>query len=430
MSFKGGRTTAFIKLSPLWQMEKADATPMSTAAKKQIRVRQAAPKQTTAPFETVRQTSPTTLTFQLSPTHVSYANSLRRAILTLVETVAFRADIDEKGSTTDIRFTKNSTPMSNEMFAHRIGLVPVHGSNPLEWKPDEYAFELSVKNETTDPLNITAADIKVSKRGATADDPDTMVPSTEFFHPHPISRSTCLLGVLKGRVGKNPVEEVQCTLRATLGNGRENARFIPVSMCAYKYTFDTDEDRRKKVFQEWLASHKKVNTAELEGNPERKGELEREFATMEVARCFLKDEKGEPYSFDFSIESVGVLTPRYIVARALDILQAKLMKYASIDKGDLPPSLTIQPADARMKGFDFMFQGEDHTLGNLLQTWITEDGDTFAGYKVPHPLRDEMLLRIGVEDGLQTTARGVVAAAARGCAEMFRSWRSAWEMVR
>jgi DNA-directed RNA polymerase subunit L len=411
-------------------MEKVEAIPMSTAAKKQIRVRQAAPKQSTAPFENVRQTSPMSLTFQLSPTHVSYANSLRRAALTLVETVAFRADIDEKGNTADIRFTKNSTPMSNEMFAHRIGLLPVHVSTPLAWKPDEYAFELNVKNESADPLNITAADIRVSKRGATADDPDTMVPSTEFFHPHPISRSTCLLGVLKGRVGKNPAEEVHCTLRATLGNGRENARFIPVSLCAYKYTLDTDEDKRKKVFYSWLESHKKVNTAELEGNPERKGELEREFATMEVGRCFLKDEKGEPYSFDFSIESIGVLTPRYIVARALDILQAKLMKYASIDKGDLPPSLTIQPADARMKGFDFMFQGEDHTLGNLLQTWITENGDTFAGYKVPHPLRDEMLLRIGVEDGLQTTARGVVAAAARGCAEMFRSWRSAWEMIR
>ena len=67
--------------------------------------------------------------------------------------------------------------------------------------------------------------------------------------------------------------------------------------------------QRKKVFYSWLESHKKVNTAELEGNPERKGELEREFATMEVARCFLKDEKGEPYSFDFSIESIGVLRP-------------------------------------------------------------------------------------------------------------------------
>jgi DNA-directed RNA polymerase subunit L len=49
-----------------------------------------------------------------------------------------------------------------------------------------------------------------------------------------------------------------------------------------------------------------------------------------------------------------------------------------------------------------------------------------VGYKVPHPLRDEMVLRVGVKDGMETTARSAVAKAARECAQMFKNWRVMW----
>ena len=51
---------------------------------------------------------------------------------------------------------------------------------------------------------------------------------------------------------------------------------------------------------------------------------------------------------------------------------------------------------------------------------------TFAGYKVPHPLRDEMLLRVGVESGKDVDARAAVAKAARACAQMFSNWAGFW----
>lgn len=71
----------------------------------------------------------------------------------------------------------------------------------------------------------------------------------------------------------------------------------------------------------------------------------------------------------------------------------------------------------------------------MFQTWLDDnkvgrgkkDGDvTFAGYKVPHPLRNEMLLRVGIFDGKQETARLAVAEAAQSCAEMFRTWAAGW----
>lgn len=390
---------------------------------------------TGSPFQNLRKNE-TTLEFTLAPTHVSYANTLRRAVLTMVETVAFNADIESaSGKTTDVVITKNSTPMSNEMLAHRIGLLPIHIEKPLLWKPEEYTFSISMKNDTTESMDVTADNIVV-KKVTTADEEPVAVPSREFFRPHKLTGDTSLLTVLKGKVGTQIPEQLECTMVARIGTGRQNARYIPVSQCSYKYTIDPDEAKRKEVFTNWLTTSKKVNIADLEANPTRKGELEREFATMEAARCYL-EENGEPYSFDFTVETIGVLTPETILARALEVLQSRCMRYASINVGDLPDNLRIVPADGPMQGFDFLFTQEDHTLGNLFQTWIEQnlmsrggpDDDaeiSFVGYKVPHPLRDEMLLRIGVEkDGQQVTARTAVSKAAKGCADMFTGWRAA-----
>lgn len=382
-------------------------------------------------FKDVVRESPTLIKFRMEPTVVGYANTLRRTMITDVETVAFRADINESGMTSDVKITSNSTPMSNEMLAHRIGLIPVHVTNPLEWNSEEYSFSLDITNKSSDPLDIVASDIQVLKNRGVEEAP-LPVPSVQFFHPDPVTHDTALLAVLKGRVGTQEPESLTFTAVATVGTGRENAAFMPVtSRCAYGYTLDDSEERRKEIFTLWLTKNKKVSPTELESNPTRKAELEREFKTMEIQRCFKVNELGEPYSFDFVVESVGVLDPVYIIRRAIDILQAKLLRYGSIDSGDLPESLKIRPADARMKGFDFIFQKEDHTLGNLLQTWMEQNlmdsGEiTFVGYKVPHPLRDEMYLRVGVESGLDTAARTAVAKAARECAQMFKNWSGNW----
>ena len=405
----------------------------------QIRKGPAVPLATAVPVEAIFknfvQQSKTTIQFQVTPTDVAYVNTLRRVILTEVETAAFRSDILEDGSTSGIKITKNSTPMSNEMLAHRIGLLPIHISNPLEWKPESYTFALSVTNDSSDPKDIVAADIRVLKNQGPDEEP-LPVPSTEFFHLDHHSKETALIAVLKGRVGTQEPETLSFEATATLGTGRENAQFIPVSQCSYKYTLDNDPERVKEHYEKWLSTYKKFTPADLDANPTKKQELEREFKTMEIARCFKVDERNEPNSFDFIVESVGVLDPIYVVARALQVLQEKAVFYSSVDSGDLPETVSVRPADARMKGFDFIFQKEDHTLGNLLQTWMEKnlmdsaDSEvTFVGYKVPHPLKDEMLLRVAVEDGKELTARTAIVKAARGCALLFKKWGADWAAV-
>jgi DNA-directed RNA polymerase subunit L len=168
---------------------------------------------------------------------------------------------------------------------------------------------------------------------------------------------------------------------------------------------------------------------------ERYAELLREFNTMQVKRCFQINDKGEPFSYDFTVETVGVLPVTYIVQRACEVGENICSRYVNTDKGELPSEITISSSDSRIIGYDFLIRGHDHTLGNLLQTWLVEhhiEGDvqpkiTYAGYSVPHPLRDEIVLRIGVEDGEQGTARQAFAEAAKGCTGLFRQLRGAWQ---
>jgi len=156
-------------------------------------------------------------------------------MITDVETIAFRANITDTGSTTDVIITKNDTPLSNEMLAHRIGLIPIHVENPLDWKPEEYKFSLKVSNDSSEPLDVVAADIQVLKNRGAEEEP-LLVPNVQFFHPDPVTHDTALLTVLKGKLASQEPEIIEFSAVATMGTGRENAAFMPVtSRCAYGY---------------------------------------------------------------------------------------------------------------------------------------------------------------------------------------------------
>jgi DNA-directed RNA polymerase subunit L len=380
-----------------------------------------------------------TLTFQIKDTDVAYVNVLRRMILTGVETLAFNSKMNETGATTDVRISANTTPMTNEMLADRIGLVPIAINsetwNSDGWNKDQFEFRLSMENTTDKSLPVKAEDIQVFKLG-TADEGYVPYPpgNKEFFHPDPITGDTCLIAVLKAKQPNTAGQKIEFTARASVGTGNQHIRWCPVSQCSYSYTIDTDEGRQQQYFQRWLENSKKVSLDTLNDEPGKKDALIREFQAMEVQRCFKINESGQPTSFDFIVEAIGTMSIAKIVEKALYNIEKKCAKYS----GELPSDVRVVPADARMKGFDFYFPNEDHTLGNLLQAYMEANQmDTneisFVGYKVPHPLRAEMVLRVGVDferdkarDGKQTVARAAISQAAAGCALMFRQWREDW----
>lgn len=366
----------------------------------------------------------TTITFRLSPTHVAYANALRRLCMTEVETVAFRADIKSDGSTSDVQVLANSTPLTNETLAHRIGLIPIY-ADPSRWDADKYEFILDKVNDKEETMDIFASDFVIMEK---TDSGTRQVPSHYFFPPNVKTRETALIATLKPLMPGGKPEELRLKASASVGTGRQNARFIPTAQCAYSYTLDTNEERVKEAFQNWLIRFKKGDPATVEADSAKRAPLWREFKTLEINRCTLKDEKGEPYSYDFTVESVGPINPVTIVQKACEKGAELCRKYAEENLGE---DVTVQPADSQLVGFDFIFQKQDHTLGHLIQAWIDAnliDGGeiTFAGYEIPHPLRDEMVIRLGVADGSEATARKAIRTAMTACMGMFETWAQQW----
>jgi DNA-directed RNA polymerase subunit L len=407
----------------------------------------------------------TTLQFRMSPTHVSYANTLRRLCVAYVPTVAFRADILEedvvdetgrivqaKGSTSDVQILENTTPMTNEMLAHRIGLLPI-AQDPVLWEEKNgksAVFELNVSNPNDQFLDVTTDNFVMITRDA-ADQEKRESAVTMFAKADPAH--ACLIATLKPYVKSIQVdqEKIHVKARASVGIGRENARFIPVSRATYSYTrIEPDvtdpvamreNSEIQKAYTDWDGKKDKtlesLKTATDADSKKKEAALWNEFITTPIQRYFLKDEAtGEPNSFDFVIESVmSALKPEVIVQRALKAGVEICKRYESGGPGWA--GVKVQFADTRFYAFDFYFQKEDHTLGNLIQTYIEqnlmdigEKGITFIGYDIPHPLRDEMVIRLGlVKDTPQDAAVVILEEAMAACRQMFEALLTQWNTV-
>lgn len=373
-------------------------------------------------------------TFRAAPIHVTVANTIRRQILAAVETVGFKTEPPESS---DVHISVNTTPLVNEMIMHRIGMIPIAITDPSTFNPDEYEFRMNIENIGSTPVNVTASDIQVFR---TTESGDEELPNEDFFPKDPITGDSPLITVLRPKYNLDSIPE-RLTLRAkaSVATGRQNMRYSSVAQCSYEYTPDNDPSRQNTIRNNWLATSKKVPDPSAI-SPERLAELTREFNCLEIQRCFKQNEKGEPYDFLFHIESVGVLSVPTIMERGLKACEQVVTPYVSFDT-EFPvdskgvPQVAITKAARRMEnGYEFVFQNEEHTLGNLLQTFLVErhiEGSEeprilYAGYKVPHPLRAEMMLIIASEDGEESTARLAVAKTCIYLKQYFANVSDSW----
>jgi DNA-directed RNA polymerase subunit L len=369
--------------------------------------------------------------FDLKGSNITIANLLRRCILMHTPSVGFRTEPYDKSQ---VEILKNTTPLVNEMLAHRIGMIPVCVPDIASFNPSEYQFELHVKNEDKSKIiDVRAGDIRVYRvNPINPTDEPVEQDSKQFFPPDPITGDTVLITRLRPQTNSAyPVEELHFRAKASVSTGKENIRWSPVSQCSYEYTRDTNPEHIEQTFQAWVLANNKKTTS-----PDQEAALRREFQTMEIQRCYLKDEYGNPNSFTFYVESIGVQPIPNIVLAGIEAAEDLVKKYTDMDK-IIPSNIRIQASDTRFPALDVIFENEGHTLGNLLETYLvenhTEDGGkepriAYAGYKVPHPLRQEMFVRIGVPEGdnQELIARQAIAAVCRHVQNILHVMKQSW----
>jgi len=376
--------------------------------------------------------------FTLEGSSTTVANTVRRCILSHTRSVGFRANLTDAANP-GIIFRKNTSVIFNEMLGHRLTLLPLAVRRIDEFNPKSIECTLTVRNDSSTIMHVKAADIKIVQKTAEGEEE---IPSSALFPPDPITGDTCLITSLRPASG-SVAEEIDLTAYPVIGTGAQFMGFCPVSQCSYGNTEDPDPVRQEQFFFEWLAEFKKIAEPGAVP-PEVVAKHKVEWATMAIQRCFKTDiATGEPNSFDFVVESVGVRPVKEIVAEGIKAVIDLVTPFANTETPSAELGITTQPVDSRMtNGIDVNIAGHEHTLGNLLQTMLTElylDKEApdapivYAGYKVPHPLHKSVRLRIGVREGVSgdpaVVARQVIAMAAQRAIQIFEDLAREWTNV-
>jgi DNA-directed RNA polymerase alpha subunit/DNA-directed RNA polymerase subunit L len=352
-------------------------------------------------FRNLSRPRPQKLEFDVENVDVSVVNALRRIILSEVPSVAISFDPIERDN--DITIEKNTCSLHNEFLAHRFSLVPLHFTQQEidSYDPDKYKFVLKVKNETDAMMVVTTKDVVM------VDETGKEYPKTlrdRIFPPFvtPDGREDyILITKLKPNLfDMSKGDEVSLTAKATVGVGKSHARWCPVSMCAYHNNLDDElVDKEKAAYIKKMAET---------GHSEE--EHAARFDTLEKYRCYKKNKYLEPCSFHFDVETECALAPHEIFHRAIEVLAGKVKEFGEHLKDD-----------ARVKVHQsqgmhhIVVLGEDHTLGNLIQSlfynmFVRKEkelvGDEFqvsyVGYYKPHPLEESVVIKVKAEGDIYT----------------------------
>ena len=434
-----------------------------------------APPQAVSPAAGGLPAQGSTITFEVTGVPLCIVNAVRRTIIADLPVAALYFDPDASARTSStqasvpfgagnwsgpaprahlesMRFLKNTTPLHNEFIGHRLAMVPIHlDENQLRsFDPSQYHFVLHVKNATSDVMTVTSADITaLDNAGVKYPQPvrDAMFPYSPWSGGHVVLArlrpTTAMLagtgmasaGVSSAVLLDGVMDELHVECSATLGCGRDDARFIPVSSCHFWNKPDpaaAEEALQAKLSALSASSQGGDGTADAKVQEEERMRVTRQHATLDVHRYFVPD------TYVFSICSETCLRPAYMVFLALRILAQRVRRLEDTVRAAVPTSPNDEDAASafgaarvlrvpHMPGmYHVIIYDEDHTLGNLLQgclynLWVgrpaQESGDdadgatsrvNYVGYTVPHPLERVVILKVQVDVGLVLDADATV----------------------
>lgn len=359
--------------------------------------------------------------FRVSGIHLSVANSLRRAITSEVPTVGF---ICEPYKYSTIKVTKNTTNVNDQMIAKQLSLVPINVVHPDKFNVDDYEFIIDENNSTNSIKYVTTEHIKI-KRIST----NTFLNMTDLrslIPPDPLTGNFIPIVTLMPKyrtlvhqndpamenaigeaiqVSVRDVITIQITAKCIVSNGRGEgiSHFSPATTATYGYTIDSEA--AKLAENEYIEeTRQKAMSAGLTPMSEEK--LHNRFNINMVQRIYIKDEYGDPISFNFRVESIGIIPPLVIVERAAQALVSMVEEFISNLRVGASDAIDIVPITTRgANGFNIKIINRDDTLGNLLMSWLSRQFSDYAlpaeerqlefvGYHRTHPMLNHVNIEI------------------------------------
>ncbi|KAF3389515.1 DNA-directed RNA polymerase II subunit RPB3 [Penicillium rolfsii] len=276
------------------------------------------------PQVTVREVEPYRVDFRLSSVDLAFANSLRRAILAEVPTVAL--DL--------IEIENNTSVIPDEMLAHRLGLIPLNAKNceqDLEYTRDCDCEDHCVRCSVTLSLHVRC------ERGIMS------VYARDLMVQGERMNDTIGDPVITDPEGKGPLicklakgQEIKLTCLAKKGTAKEHAKWAPTAAVGFEYDphnnlKHVDYWYEQDPIKEWPISE---NAAwEQPNNPDQPFDYD-----------------AEPNIFYMDVESIGNLEPDTIIQQGIFVLQKKLALTVSELTGEGENGHAGGPDDADMMG--------------------------------------------------------------------------------
>jgi len=287
------------------------------------------------------------LTFTLSNVNVSYANGLRRIMLSEIPTIVIESYPYEKNN---VSIYINKSRLNNELLKQRLSSIPIHIETPDEFPLDEYMLEVNKANTTNSVIYVTSQDFKI--KNIKTNKYLTPAEVGKIFPPDPISGDFIELLRLRPQIASNmDKEQLHLEAKFSISNAKNDGMFNVVSTCSYGNTLDL-----VKIKDTWG-----VKSAELakKYSKEEIETIKKDWLILDSKRIFIED------SFDFIVETIGVYNNFKIVELAASILIKKL--YSSLEKIKVNMDFISLSEDTMENCYTITLENEDYTIGKILE---------------------------------------------------------------
>jgi len=352
--------------------------------------------------------------FTLSGVNLSFANALRRTLLSDIPQVVFRTSPSEQNKCTII---ENTSRLNNEIIKQRLSCIPIHIKNVDDFPIKNYVMEVKVENNTDNIMFVTTENFIIKDLVS-----GNVLPQDKIREVFPADDTTGYFidfVRLRPRISDEiPGEKLYLTCEFDIGSANEDGMFNAVSTCSYGFTADDtlQEAELAKKLQSWKD----------DGKDEKQINFESEnWKLLEAKRVFKKD------SFDFVLQSVGVYTNDELLNAACKIIVQRLTDLDTIIEKD---ELEINYSDNTLaNSFDIILQNEDYTIGKILEycmysKFYETNILTFCGFKKLHPHDTYSIIRVAYSEPVEkSTIKGNMKECIADSVEVFMKLKSSFK---
>jgi DNA-directed RNA polymerase subunit L len=325
------------------------------------------------------------LKFTLSNVNVSYANALRRVIISNIPCIVFKSTpyIENK-----VNIKVNKTRLNNELLKQRISSIPIHIDNIDEFPYEDYVVELNKSNTTNNIIYVTSEDFKIKNVKT-----DTYLNSAEvknIFPPDKITGDYIDITRLRPKLSEQiNSEELILSAELSVSSAEEEGMYNVVSTCCYGNTLNVT-----KINEVWEEKEKSLIEEGL--SKENIEYIKKDWLSLDAKRLYVED------SFDFIIETLGIYSNFKLLELASSILIKKL--YQSLELLKSNNDLIKDSEDTMDNCYTIILENEDYTVGKIIEYslysryFIEKKLLNYVGFLKKHPHDKNSIIKVSFKN--------------------------------